>query len=149
LPPLRARRGDVAPLARHLLNRSALQYGLSGAGLERVLVFLAPLFEQYAWPGNVRELENLLARAAIYLSDSDSEGWQDLQVVFPEFGRMRQTDALKGPVATAPAAADLIVRTPPTREDALRALEQAGGNRAAASRALGIGRTTLWRLLKD
>jgi transcriptional regulator, propionate catabolism operon regulatory protein len=149
LPPLRARRGDVAPLARHLLNRSALQYGPSGAALERVLVFLAPLFEQYAWPGNVRELENLLARAAIYLSDSDGEGWQDLQVVFPEFGRMRQTDALKGSVATAHAAADLSARTPPTREDALRALEQAGGNRAAASRALGIGRTTLWRLLKD
>lgn len=149
LPPMRERRGDVAPLARHLLNRSALQYGLSGAALERVLAFLAPLFEQYAWPGNVRELENLLARAAIYLGDSDGEGWQDLQMVFPEFGRMRQMEALKGPVATAPATADLAVRTSPTRADALRALEQTGGNRAAASRALGIGRTTLWRLLKD
>ncbi|MFM0204887.1 propionate catabolism operon regulatory protein PrpR [Paraburkholderia fungorum] len=149
LPPLRERRGDGAPLAPHLLNRSALQYGLSGAALERVLAFLAPLFEQYAWPGNVRELENLLARAAIYLSDSDSEGWQDLQVVFPEFGRMQQKEALKGPVATAPATADTADRTPPTREDALRVLEQTGGNRAAASRALGIGHTTLWRLLKD
>jgi transcriptional regulator, propionate catabolism operon regulatory protein len=150
LPPLRARRGDVAQLARHLLNRSALQYGLSGAAFERVLAFLTPLFEHYAWPGNVRELENLLARAAIYLSDSASEEWQDLQAVFPEFGRMRQTAAdVLGAVAPAHAAGDLSARRSPTREDVVRALEQAGGNRAAASRALGIGRTTLWRLMRD
>ncbi|WP_459251749.1 AAA-type ATPase lid domain-containing protein [Paraburkholderia fungorum] len=150
LPPLRERRSDVAPLAQHLLNRSALQYGLSGATLERVLAFLAPLFEQYAWPGNVRELENLLASAAIYLGDSGGEGWEDLQAVFPEFGRtQQQAQALKVPVAVAHATADIAVRTPPIREDARHALEQAGGNRAAASRALGIGRTTLWRLMKD
>ncbi|MCX4147038.1 MULTISPECIES: propionate catabolism operon regulatory protein PrpR [Paraburkholderia] len=150
LPPLRERRGDVAQLARHLLNRSALQYGLSGAALERVLAFLAPLFEHYAWPGNVRELENLLARAAIYLSDSAGEGWQDQQAVFPEFGRMRQTAAdVHGAMAPAHATGDASGRRSPTREDVIRALEQAGGNRAAASRALGIGRTTLWRLMRD
>ena len=150
LPPLRERRGDVAQLARHLLNRSALQYGLSGASLDRVLAFLTPLFEHYAWPGNVRELENLLARAAIYLSDSAGEGWQDLQAVFPEFGRMRQTAAdAHGAVTPAHAAGDPSARRSPTREDVFRALEQAGGNRAAASRALGIGRTTLWRLMRD
>ncbi|CAE6871901.1 Anaerobic nitric oxide reductase transcription regulator NorR [Paraburkholderia nemoris] len=150
LPPLRERRGDVAQLARHLLNRSALQYGLSGASLDRVLAFLTPLFEHYAWPGNVRELENLLARAAIYLSDSAGEGWQDLQAVFPEFGRMRQTASdAHGAVTPAHAAGDPSTRRSPTREDVFRALEQAGGNRAAASRALGIGRTTLWRLMRD
>ncbi|MFM0100046.1 propionate catabolism operon regulatory protein PrpR [Paraburkholderia nemoris] len=150
LRPLRERRGDVAQLARHLLNRSALQYGLSGASLDRVLAFLTPLFEHYAWPGNVRELENLLARAAIYLSDSAGEGWQDLQAVFPEFGRMRQTAAaVLGAVTPAHAAGDPSARRSPTREDVFRALEQAGGNRAAASRALGIGRTTLWRLMRD
>ncbi|WP_429326305.1 propionate catabolism operon regulatory protein PrpR [Paraburkholderia sp. GAS348] len=150
LPPLRERRGDIAQLARHLLNRSALQYGLSGAALERVLAFLTPLFEHYAWPGNVRELENLLARAAIYLSDSAAEGWQDLQTVFPEFGRMRQTATdVHDAMAHAHAAGDASGRRSPTREDVIRALEQAGGNRAAASRALGIGRTTLWRLMRD
>jgi transcriptional regulator, propionate catabolism operon regulatory protein len=44
-----------------------------------------------------------------------------------------------------------VVSPPPvavTRDDVQRALEQYGGNRAAASRALGIGRTTLWRLMK-
>jgi propionate catabolism operon transcriptional regulator len=39
-------------------------------------------------------------------------------------------------------------RPAPTRDDVLRALAHSNGNRAAASRALGIGRTTLWRLMK-
>ncbi|MFL9929422.1 propionate catabolism operon regulatory protein PrpR [Paraburkholderia sp. RL18-103-BIB-C] len=150
LPPLRERRGDVAQLARHLLSRGALQYGLADAAQQRVLAFLAPLFEHYAWPGNVRELENLLARAAIYFSDAAADASQDSHAVFPEFGRMTRAAAVK----TAPGVADatignISVRATPTRKDVLHALERSGGNRAAASRALGIGRTTLWRLLKD
>ncbi|PQV55032.1 propionate catabolism operon regulatory protein PrpR [Paraburkholderia sp. BL21I4N1] len=161
LPPLRARRGDVAQLARHLLSRGALQYGLSDAALDRVLAFLAPLFDGYAWPGNVRELENLLARAAIYLGDATmataarpvdraaAQGGEDWQAVFPEFGRMARAGAAdlvqRDPRSIAnPASA----RATPTRDEVMRALDEAGGNRAAASRALGIGRTTLWRLMK-
>ena len=158
LPPLRERREDVPQLARHLLSRSALQYGLSEAAVERVLAFLAPLFACYAWPGNVRELENLLTRAAIYPGGAAGEAGEDWQAVFPEFGRMEQAEAGKASIsgsgisgsngsnATAEAAP---ARSSPTREDVLNALERAGGNRAAASRALGIGRTTLWRLMKD
>jgi propionate catabolism operon transcriptional regulator len=169
LPPLRERRGDVPQLARHLLSRSALQFGLSQAVVERVLAFLAPLFEQYAWPGNVRELENLLTRAAIYSGDAAGVAGEDWQAVFPEFGRMRQVatvpasgsdgasgkndtkngtgDTKNGLNGANPAATP--ARATPTREDVLLALDQAGGNRAKASRVLGIGRTTLWRLLKD
>ncbi|MGF6770767.1 propionate catabolism operon transcriptional regulator [Paraburkholderia sp. GAS199] len=152
LPPLRERRADLAQLARHLLSRSASQYGLSEQAQERVLAFLAPLFEQYAWPGNVRELENLLARAAIYSVDAASEAADDLHAVFPEFARMNrvahqavpaQNGAAVAPNGSGPA------RAAPSREAVLQALEAAGGNRAAASRALGIGRTTLWRLLRE
>jgi propionate catabolism operon transcriptional regulator len=148
LPPLRDRRGDIAQLARHLLSRSALQYGLQQAAQERVLTFLAPLFEHYAWPGNVRELENLLARAAIYTGSAAGDDLQDWQAVFPEFGRMKQAavNAIAG--GSNGTIGDISARAAPTREDALQALEQSAGNRAAASRALGIGRTTLWRLLK-
>ncbi|KXU82767.1 propionate catabolism operon regulatory protein PrpR [Paraburkholderia monticola] len=158
LPPLRERRADIAPLARHLLGRSALQYGLSAAALERVLAFLEPLFANYAWPGNVRELENLLARAAIYVGDATreisgnlaTEALPDWQAVFPEFTRIGPAAGIERITAAAsgPPAGSTAPRATPTRKDALRALEQSGGNRAAASRALGIGRTTLWRLLK-
>jgi propionate catabolism operon transcriptional regulator len=155
LPPLRERRADIAQLARHLLSRGALQYGLPDAAQERVLTFLAPLFEHYAWPGNVRELENLLARAAIYPGDpaaDESQDWrdsQDWQALFPEFGRMKRMVADAASSAADATIGNVSARVTPTREDVLQALERSGGNRAAASRALGIGRTTLWRLLKD
>jgi len=150
LPPLRERRGDISQLARHLLSRGALQYGLAEAAQQRVLAFLAPLFEHYAWPGNVRELENLLARAAIYSCDAAADASQDWHAVFPEFGRMTRGPATRAkPNATNGASGATSTGLSPTREDVLHALERAGGNRAAASRALGIGRTTLWRLLKD
>ncbi|WP_454736071.1 propionate catabolism operon regulatory protein PrpR [Cupriavidus necator] len=143
LPPLRERRDDIPDLARHLLRRSATRYELPATATERILEFLAPLFEQYAWPGNVRELDNLVARAAIYLGAGSSDAWQDLRDVFPEFGRVQAPPVLavrRKPVDSPSAAV--------TRDDVLRALEESGGNRAAASRALGIGRTTLWRLMK-
>jgi len=176
LPPLRERRADIAPLARHLLARMARQYGLSAAAPDQVLGLLEPLFADYAWPGNVRELENLLARAAIYVGDlaagsttgsttgstadlrgnSPANALPDLQAVFPEFGRIgpaafdAHNDACPGAAVSEArgGAASAPPRATPSREDALRALERSGGNRAAASRALGIGRTTLWRLLK-
>jgi propionate catabolism operon transcriptional regulator len=71
--------------------------------------------------------------------------------MFPEFGRMKQAPAVATPAAPMSRAGEdehAPARTSPTREDVMRALEQSGGNRAAASRALGIGRTTLWRLMK-
>jgi propionate catabolism operon transcriptional regulator len=145
LPPLRQRREDIPELARQLLGRSLTQYRLRPTTTERVLEFLTPLFERYAWPGNVRELDNLLTRAAIYLSDHASGAGQNLRDVFPEFGRVHAQPVRSmsdgHTVASSPVAL--------TREDVQRALEQHGGNRAAASRALGIGRTTLWRLMKN
>jgi propionate catabolism operon transcriptional regulator len=141
LPALRERRGDIPGLARHLLSRSAAKYELPATAAEHILEFLSPLFEQYAWPGNVRELDNLVARAAIYLGGDSSSA--DLQDVFPEFEQIRAL-----PIAAGRRKA---VDSPPetvTRDDVMRVLEANGGNRAAASRALGIGRTTLWRLMK-
>ncbi|WP_034296059.1 propionate catabolism operon regulatory protein PrpR [Herbaspirillum sp. RV1423] len=143
LPPLRERRGDIPELAQHLLSRSATKYELPYMATERVREFLTPLFEHYAWPGNVRELDNLIVRAAIYLGDTASGAWQEHRDVFPEFERMHVSPAstVRGDVVGLQPA---VV----TRDEILRALEQNGDNRAAASRALGIGRTTLWRLMK-
>jgi DNA-binding NtrC family response regulator len=56
LPPLRARREDLAPVVRELLRRRGFEDALpSGPNLERLTV--------HAWPGNVRELRNVIDRA--------------------------------------------------------------------------------------
>jgi len=60
LPPLRARRGDVAPLSRHFLEQMGRQLGPRSADAG-VLARLAA----HDWPGNVRELRNVLRRAAL------------------------------------------------------------------------------------
>ncbi|WP_224044445.1 propionate catabolism operon regulatory protein PrpR [Paraburkholderia unamae] len=151
LPPLRERREDIAALARHLLERMAERYGLRAAAIERVLTLFAPYFARYAWPGNVRELENLLARGAIFLGDEspNAPGDDSFYDIFPEFARTEDVIEV-APQASAAVSAMQTQResTPVTRAQVERALAAHGGNRAAASRALGIGRTTLWRLLK-
>ena len=60
LPPLRARRGDVAPLTRHFLEQMGRELGPRSADAG-VLARLAA----HDWPGNVRELRNVLRRAAL------------------------------------------------------------------------------------
>ena len=92
------------------------------------------------------------ARAAIYLGATTGESHgdigPDLLALFPEFERMQQEDGHGAPSTAAAAATLAAPRLTRSRDEVVRALEQCGGNRAAASRALGIGRTTLWRLLK-
>jgi DNA-binding NtrC family response regulator len=56
IPPLRERRDDILPLARHFLDRNTARY--------KKVVRFSPATEKilqaYQWPGNVRELENLI-----------------------------------------------------------------------------------------
>ena len=145
LPALRERREDIRRLAQTLLSRNAAQYGLDARASKPILKVLSPLFDHYDWPGNVRELENLLARAAIYLDSDVARHAQTLHEVFPELlrGSAGKPQPAQPPVDESASAA------PVTPAAALAALQAAGGNRAAASRALGISRTTFWRLMKS
>ncbi|MCX7945890.1 MAG: sigma-54 dependent transcriptional regulator [Hydrogenophilus sp.] len=62
IPPLRARRGDIIPLARHFLGLYAREWGRAGATLTAEA---ETLLMRYGWPGNVRELSNVVQRALI------------------------------------------------------------------------------------
>lgn len=75
IPPLRERRGDIAPLCRHFLEQYHNTYG----GVRKSLD--APGFEYlraHPWPGNTRELKNLLERAYIY-SEGETLAVEELQ----------------------------------------------------------------------
>uniref|UniRef100_UPI0035AFD31E sigma-54-dependent transcriptional regulator n=1 Tax=Paenirhodobacter enshiensis TaxID=1105367 RepID=UPI0035AFD31E len=66
LPPLRARRGDVAMLAQRMLSDIAASHGKPIAGFDAAaLEFL----ENYDWPGNLRELSNEVTRMMIFAQD--------------------------------------------------------------------------------
>jgi DNA-binding NtrC family response regulator len=135
LAPLRERREDVLPLARHFLARHAAEAGRSLAfGPEAEAALLA-----HPWPGNVRELENAVERAVV-LARGDQITPEDLLLESGPDGGTAATPAAGGSLQDVldRAAADRI-RT---------ALAAAGGHRAEAARALGVERTTLYRMMR-
>jgi two-component system response regulator PilR (NtrC family) len=68
VPPLRERKDDIEPLARHFLRKYSLQMGKPLRDFDPPA--LAAIM-QYPWPGNVRELENAIERAVAVSSDRD------------------------------------------------------------------------------
>jgi Nif-specific regulatory protein len=67
IPPLRARKADVLPLADHFLEKYAREHGKS---IKRISTPAIDLLATYHWPGNVRELENTIERAVL-LADGE------------------------------------------------------------------------------
>ncbi len=132
LPPLRLRRADILPLARHFLKQKAATKRLSAAA--------ARMLQGYAWPGNVRELANAMERIAV-LARND--------LVMPEHlpPAIRNAVPADAEDDSEPAG---DVQTLRERETiAIRkALEQTGGNQTKAAELLGISRRTLINKLK-
>jgi transcriptional regulator with GAF, ATPase, and Fis domain len=128
IPPLRARREDVAPLCDALLARIAARNGLSPPRLD---ASAREALACHAWPGNVRELENVLERLVARFPDGGVGGC-DVR------------DALGTELV---ALADRVCEAPIAGSEIARAVRDANGNVAAAARLLGLPRTTLRRRL--
>jgi two-component system, NtrC family, response regulator AtoC len=130
VPPLRERREDVVPLAQSILADLAAELGRREARLGvRALERLAG----YSFPGNVRELRSVLERALVLATGPEL----DLEVLA---GASSGTPvAVEGGfhVAGPPLAMDEV-----ERRYARHVLEQMGGRRMEAARALGISYPT-------
>jgi DNA-binding NtrC family response regulator len=149
IPPLRARRDDIEPLARAFCARFAAEHGKEklsfSAGALRVL-------RSQRWPGNVRQLENFVERLAV-LSDDAELSATDVEralIQKPEFmTQSTQTGALTGSTAGGVSSPlDDAVRHA-ERSALLKALDRAEGNRTLAARVLGVSRSTLYTKLKE
>jgi two-component system response regulator FlrC len=131
LPPLRERRGDLIPMARHLLDSIAPRLGRRGLALggdaERKLL-------SWHWPGNVRELANVLERATI-LADGDR--------ITPDHVLLEPSTG-----GTGPSAGGLKPLVDMERDAIAGALQAVGGNRRRAAELLGIAERTLYDKLK-
>ncbi|MBN9358264.1 MAG: propionate catabolism operon regulatory protein PrpR [Herbaspirillum huttiense] len=151
LPPLRARREDIAALAEwHLKHALAAMDARPHANLGAEILRCAPLLCAYDWPGNVRELRNLMERLALFLAAEPLQALTPalIQRVAPELAGMAQP--LLSNTAEVVAPHELTTSDIVPDADAIEAaLRRFRGNRAAAARHLGISRTTLWRKLKE
>jgi DNA-binding NtrC family response regulator len=148
IPPLRERADDIEPIAVHLLARFCALHGKRIPGFtDRAL----DAMRGYPWPGNVRELENLIERGVILASPDEPV---DVTELFPTLpGQAPVTvnaagELERGAPSSGPALYDdLVARglSLDELEDALiqEAVQRAGGNLAAAARALGLTRPQL------
>jgi DNA-binding NtrC family response regulator len=168
LPPLRARREDIPDLARGFLARFSAEEGKKIRGFTAEAL---ALITRYDWPGNVRQLENAMFRGVV-LADGDELTVAD----FPQIAAHMEGFDVRIPPAPAiaqrpvsdnesprviqvpvrdPNALDLLEGTDMRRLEALErdiikfALEHYRGHMSEVSRKLGIGRSTLYRKLKD
>lgn len=138
IPPLRERKQDIPLLAGHVLERVARTTGvhrtISDDALRRML--------DYEWPGNVRELENCLERACA-LSSSATLQIGDLPTA------LRNLANEEYPTLEVPLTHGILPLAEMEKRAITQAIEQLHGDKLEAARRLGIGKTTLYRKLKE
>jgi len=129
LPPLRERKEDIPLLARHFLNKFAVEN-------QKEIIDFSPeatdFLLKYEWPGNVRELENAVERAVILANNS-----------YIEARDMPQENIQMNPSATV----EKSLRESEKR-CILAILKESRGNFSEAARVLGISRATLYNKIK-
>jgi DNA-binding NtrC family response regulator len=147
VPPLRERREDIEPLARHLL------YKLAGANAPDLSPAAIEALTNFDWAGNVRQLRNCLERALLLCDD----GLITPRELPPEvaFGKasLPSISVNYGDAANAPAA--VPAQAQPTnlrdveRQQIIGALEKTGWHRGRTAEMLGISPSTLYRRLRE
>ncbi|HXN23165.1 MAG TPA: sigma-54 dependent transcriptional regulator [Candidatus Dormibacteraeota bacterium] len=132
LPPLRERKSDLPLLVNHFLQKFYNAGGLAHTISEDVMRQLMG----YDWPGNVRELENAIECAAALSPDA-------VLHVADLPPKIRSGECL------ADDHNELVTLEETVRRALLRALRDSDGHKLVAARRLGIGKTTLYRKLKQ
>jgi DNA-binding NtrC family response regulator len=165
LRPLRAQSDAVAEWAHRLMSRFAAEEGKRIRGLSAEA---ASLLARYDWPGNLRQLENAVYRAVLL-----AEGPFLTATEFPQIAARLQGHRIAIPPVPAPRALAPFRETDPAERAAPHALSLINdtgemltladleaqairfallhyqGHMSAISRHLGIGRSTLYRKLKE
>jgi two-component system response regulator HydG len=139
LPSLRDRREDIPLLAAHFLDRISREHGTKFTLSDEALCTMM----RHDWPGNVRELENSVERACA-LSSGPVLHLGDLPTQLQQQGLDARRSAVSvGSPPEVKTLADL------EREAILGAIQTLNGDKLQAAKLLGIGKTTLYRKLKE
>jgi two-component system response regulator HydG len=142
LPALRQRRQDIPLLAAHFLERRRRETGVLHTLSDEVL----RIFTEYDWPGNVRELENAIERACA-LSSGPVLHLGDMPTQLQN-SRMQAPEAVE-PIGAVDSEEGILTIAELERQAILKTLRQLNGDKLTAARLLGIGKTTLYRKLKE
>lgn len=148
LPPLRERKEDIPPLLERFLAGVEGRFMLSRDAMDAMIA--------YDWPGNIRELKNCLERMMAFNSGPLLH-FGDLPNAVGSGARARNEIGLAAAatVGMRSAAGPLFPQQPVVSMQELErraiqhALQHTKGDRTVAAQLLGIGRTTLYRKLKE
>ena len=134
VPPLRHRPGDIPLLVDHFIKKFNAKTGKRVRSMDPKVM---QRFMAYRWPGNVRELERCIEHAFVFV-----KGPVIFQRYLPDWEEFESSESAPGPLPP-PQQID------PDDKDTLKwALSKTGGRREAASKLLGISRTSMWRRMK-
>ncbi len=144
IPPLRERKDDIIPLARHFIRLETPE----GSPIPTIAPDTAQALMAYSWPGNVRELENAIKHALTFLSDGDISP----DLLPPKILQHAQAaEAAAAPTAEAWAGNASLKSFLKQKEKEYieHILVAAGGDKAKAADALKVNLSTLYRKLSD
>ncbi len=167
IPPLRNRREDIPTLVRRFIARFSAEEGRTIRGISAEAM---QLLQSFHWPGNVRQLENTMFRAVILCEGDEITLEHVPQVAQVVSGYEVRIPPLAATPAPQPMAEREIVRVEIKDPSALTLLDPMGdvrplgdvesetirfaldhyrGQMSKVARKLGIGRSTLYRKLKE
>jgi len=129
LPPLRARREDIIPLAKYFVEQLNRQLSKRILGISREA---EALLQSHSWPGNVRELKNTIERAMILGTEDE---------IRPEHLMLSPSSA----TTIIPGTSSLEEME---KEFVQKTLESLDWNKNIAAKVLRINRTTLYKKIK-
>jgi two-component system response regulator AtoC len=135
VPPLRERKEDIAPIARHYVEHFSAQLFRKNPGLTPKAI---AALEAHAWPGNVRELRNVIERAVILAADGEIGPELLLFSGAPQQANPKMESAT-GNLSIAEMEKRLIGKV----------LGNTSWRKTEAARILGINRTTLHNKIRE
>ena len=161
VPALRERREDVPALVEHFITRFNAAEGTKIAGANPETLKLLCAFD---WPGNVRQLENAVFRAVV-LADGEyllPEDFPQISGIMPEVSELpsvpdtplaandaRPMAAGSGPVAIFDETGEMRALEDVEKDILQLAIDHYDGHMSEVSRRLGIGRSTLYRKVRE
>ena len=155
IPPLRDRKPDIPLLAAHVLDRIRRDNGLVYTFADDALHLLM----EYDWPGNIRELEHAIERACALSSGPVLHlGDFPTQLLNHRSQQHREPEEISEPSAPparigsphAPTEPHVVLSIAELEKQAIiNTIRELKGDKLMAARLLGIGKTTLYRKLKE
>lgn len=139
IPPLRQRLEDIKPLALHLVRKHNQEYGRN---VQEISEETLHILRSYRWPGNVRELENVLGRAMINMTYSET--CIEPKHLPPLANRMQETISEQVRMDQPQQLTLQQVLEQTERKHIAAVLEACAGNRTLAARHLGISIRSLY-----